>query len=441
MAGENNPIYITTRSQPYWSNRLYSNIGKLFQIDAANKERLDDIQTRKDVNAEIQRIREQLASTTDPEQKQQLQDKLDKLISQRQELENKRYAAQANFYNALGNIASSAWDKGRAHDQSSAYLNEQAVQHQTEAAEYQRAQQANMQIANRDTRQEAERTAASEGAFKAQQAAAHLSADAGSGAAALAAAKAATDVTPDYARYEQRSDERRDTALDNAQSRYTSQQFGIQERKAAASEDYQSQQEDRYNNQVQSLSAGNSPYVVPADNITNNQEETSNNNPGTEVTDDQGGQSQNNNQGTGGQGTGFSAKNYVGWKYTIGNEVHTAADGDQIEQDESGNPVVMINGASYVLRKPEDFNTNTTQTKPESAQIQPNMQTNTPEAIANKIKARARDMWAKGNTDVQSIINAIENSNDNYINNIPKDINVAALVNEAIGNETGNISQ
>lgn len=298
MAGENNHIYITTRAQPYWSNRLYSNLDRLFQNTAANQERLADIQARKDVNADIQQIRQQLASTTDPEQKQQLQDKLDKLISQRQELENKRYAAQANFYNALGNIASSAWDKGRAHDQSSAYLNAQAAQHQTEAAEYQRAQQANMQIANRDTRQEAERTAASEGAFKAQQVAAHLSADAGSGAAALAAAKAATDVTPDYARYEQRSDERRDTALDNAQSRYTSQQFGIQERKAAASEDYQTQQADRYNNQVQSLSAGNSSYVVPADTITNKEEETSNNNPGTEVTDDQGGQIQNNNQGT-----------------------------------------------------------------------------------------------------------------------------------------------
>jgi len=297
MAGENNPIMIETRSQPYWSNRLYNNLDRLFQNTAANQERVADIQARKDVNADIQQVRQQLASTTDPEQKQQLQDKLDKLISQRQELENKRYAAQANFYNALGNIASSAWDKGRAHDQSSAYLNEQAAQHQTEAAEYQRAQQANMQIANRDTRQEAERTAASEGAFKAQQAAAHLSADAGSGAAALAAAKAATDVTPDYARYEQRSDERRDTALDNAQSRYTSQQFGIQERKAAASEDYQTQQQDRYNNQVQALSAGNSPYVVTADTITN-KEETSNSNPSTEVTDNQGEQTQNNNQST-----------------------------------------------------------------------------------------------------------------------------------------------
>ena len=297
MAGENNPIYIETRSQPYWSNRLYGNLDRLFQTTAANQERLADIQARKDVNADIQQVRQQLASTTDPEQKQQLQDKLDRLIEQRQELENKRYAAQANFYNALGNIASSAWDKGRAHDKSSAYLEEQAAQHQTEAAEYQRAQQANMQIANRDTRQEAERTAASEGAFKAQQAAAHLSADAGSGAAALAAAKAATDVTPDYARYEQRSDERRDTALDNAQSRYTSQQFGIQERKAAASEDYQTQQEDRYNNQVQSLSAGNSPYVVPADTITQGKEETQDNGPGTEVTSDQG------SQGTDGQGT------------------------------------------------------------------------------------------------------------------------------------------
>lgn len=293
MAGENNPIYIETRSQPYWSNRLYNNIDRVLNISSANQERIADIQARKDVNANIQYTREQLASTTDPEQKRQLQDKLDRLIEQRQELENKRYAAQANFYNALGNIASSAWDKGRAHDKSSAYLEEQAAQHQTEAAEYQRAQQANMQIANRDTRQEAERTAASEGAFKAQQAAAHLSADAGSGAAALAAAKAATDVTPDYARYEQRSDERRDTALDNAQSRYTSQQFGIQERKAAASEDYQTQQEDRYNNQVQSLSAGNSPYVVLADTITQGkEEETSNNNPSTEVTDDQGGQTQ-----------------------------------------------------------------------------------------------------------------------------------------------------
>lgn len=296
MPGENNPIIIETRAQPYWSNRLYTNLDKLFQNTAANQERIADIQARKDVNADIQQVRQQLASATNPEQKQQLQDKLDNLISQRQELENRRYAAQANFYNALGDIASSAWDKGKTHDQSSAYLNEQAAQHQTEAAEYQRAQQANMQIANRDTRQEAERTAASEGAFKAQQAAANLSADAGSGAAALAAAKAATNVTPDYARYEQRSDERRDTALDNAQSRYTSQQFGIQERKAAASEDYQSQQADRYNNQVQALSAGNSPYVMPADSIIN-KEDTGNSNPGKKVTDSQSVQTQDN-QGT-----------------------------------------------------------------------------------------------------------------------------------------------
>lgn len=242
--------------------KLYSNLDNLFRFSAGQQDRVADVQARKDINARIQNIREQLISTTDPEEKERLQDKLDSLISQRQEIENRRYASQANFYNALGNLATSAWDKGKTHDKSSAYLEEQAAQHNVEAGEYQKAQQANMQIANRDTRQEAEKTAASEGAFKAQQAAAHLSADAGSGAAALAAAKAATDVSPDYARYEQRSDERRDVALDNAQSKFTSKQFGIQERKAAASEDYQSQQNDRYNNQVQALSAGNNPYVM-----------------------------------------------------------------------------------------------------------------------------------------------------------------------------------
>lgn len=113
-------------------------------------------------------------------------------------------------------------------------LRTQAALHDKEATEYQRAAQANNQIANRNYKSEADRLAASQAAAQNAQNVNNLSGAAGTAAAAMQRSVQASD----YNTTMQRQDQQRQQGVQNTKSRYYQLQSGVQKRADANKLDY-----------------------------------------------------------------------------------------------------------------------------------------------------------------------------------------------------------
>ena len=132
-------------------------------------------------------------------------------------------------------------------------LRNQAQMHERQAIDEQKNSQANMQVANRDYRVEAEKNAVSQAASENAQKVANMG-NASAGAAALERGVA----TADYNTYMQRQDQQRAEGVKNQREMWGSKQTAEEERGSANITDYKWRDTDRYNRNAADLSDGGS---------------------------------------------------------------------------------------------------------------------------------------------------------------------------------------
>lgn len=130
-------------------------------------------------------------------------------------------------------------------------LRNQAQMHERQAMDEQKNSQANMQVANRNYRVEAEKNAVSQAASENAQKVANMG-NASAGAAALERGVA----TADYNTHMQRQDQQRAEGVKNQREMWGSKQTAEEERGSANITDYKWRDTDRYNKNSTELSAG-----------------------------------------------------------------------------------------------------------------------------------------------------------------------------------------
>lgn len=130
-------------------------------------------------------------------------------------------------------------------------LRNQAQMHERQAMDEQKNSQANMQVANRNYRVEAEKNAVSQAASENAQKVANMG-NASAGAAALERGVA----TADYNTHMQRQDQQRAEDVKNQREMWGSKQTAEEERGGANITDYKWRDTDRYNKNSAELSAG-----------------------------------------------------------------------------------------------------------------------------------------------------------------------------------------
>lgn len=132
-------------------------------------------------------------------------------------------------------------------------LRNQAQMHERQAIDEQKNSQANMQVANRNYRVEAEKNAVSQAASENAQKVANMG-NASAGAAALERGVA----TADYNTHMQRQDQQRAEGVKNQREMWGSKQTAEEERGSANITDYKWRDTDRYNRNAADLSDGGS---------------------------------------------------------------------------------------------------------------------------------------------------------------------------------------
>lgn len=130
-------------------------------------------------------------------------------------------------------------------------LRNQAQMHERQAMDEQKNSQANMQVANRNYRVEAEKNAVSQAASENAQKVANMG-NASAGAAALERGVA----TADYNTHMQRQDQQRAEGVKNQREMWGSKQTAEEERGGANITDYKWRDTDKYNKNSAELSAG-----------------------------------------------------------------------------------------------------------------------------------------------------------------------------------------
>lgn len=158
---------------------------------------------------------------------------------------------KAPYYYTMGRYLARKMNGGVDPMGRSAHLQRQAELHDIEAADHQRAMQANTQIANRNYKSEAELAGASKAAAKNVQKVANLG-NASAGAAALE--RGVEDA--DYNTYMNRSDEQRQRGVENMEKMYDDRQIAEQERSGADVYDYTARDMADYNARSNFLSLG-----------------------------------------------------------------------------------------------------------------------------------------------------------------------------------------
>ena len=169
---------------------------------------------------------------------------------------NKKITAFSDaFYSSLSNVANVANNALFANSKDpsgvSAQLREQAALHDKQAGDEQKNAQANMQIANRDYRVEAEKNAVAGAATENAQKVANMG-NASAGAAALERGVKSAD----YNTHMQRSDTQRAEGVKNQREMYGAQQTAAEERGNANNQDFRYRQTQQYNREADSLSKG-----------------------------------------------------------------------------------------------------------------------------------------------------------------------------------------
>lgn len=139
-----------------------------------------------------------------------------------------------------------------APDRASAHLRQQASMHDIQSGDLQKAQQQSQQIADRDYRVEAEKNAAAGAATENAQRVQNLSASAGAGAAALNRQVKSAD----YNTMMNRADTQRDKAVERGKEAWDVRQQAERERAAADKADYAAREAETDNRRAANLSYG-----------------------------------------------------------------------------------------------------------------------------------------------------------------------------------------
>lgn len=168
-----------------------------------------------------------------------------------------------NFYTGLNIWANTL---GRdTKNPASAYLENQAAQHDQQAAQMDITAQQEAGIANRNYRVEADKDAISQAATKNAQAVQNLGASAGGGAAALKR----TVQDADYNAHRTRQDDTRRTAQDFRDAAANTRQTATSERQAATALNQETQQMNRANDEIRWLSQTDPAFAETMRNIAN----------------------------------------------------------------------------------------------------------------------------------------------------------------------------
>lgn len=168
-----------------------------------------------------------------------------------------------NFYTGLNLWANTL---GRyTKNPASKYLENQAAQHDQQAAQMDKTAQQEAGIANRNYRVEADKDAVAQAATKNAQAVQNLSAAAGGGAAALNR----TVQDADYAAHRARQDDTRRTAQDFRDAAANVRQTAASERQAATALNQETQQMNRINDEIKWLSQNDPSFAETFDNLKN----------------------------------------------------------------------------------------------------------------------------------------------------------------------------
>lgn len=157
------------------------------------------------------------------------------------------------FAQGISDWAANQSAKGTtAPDRASAHLRQQASMHDIQSGDLQKAQQQSQQIADRDYRVEAEKNAAAGAATENAQRVQNLSASAGAGAAALNRQVKSAD----YNTMMNRADTQRDKAVERGKEAWDVRQQAERERAAADKADYAAREAETDNRRAASLSYG-----------------------------------------------------------------------------------------------------------------------------------------------------------------------------------------
>lgn len=168
-----------------------------------------------------------------------------------------------NFYTGLNLWANTL---GRdTKNPASKYLENQAAQHDQQAAQMDKTAQQEAGIANRNYRVEADKDAVSQAATKNAQAVQNLGASAGGGAAALNR----TVQDADYNAHRTRQDDTRRTAQDFRDAAANTRQTATSERQAATALNQETQQMNRANDEIRWLSQTDPAFAETMRNIAN----------------------------------------------------------------------------------------------------------------------------------------------------------------------------